>query len=380
MATCLLHVGMPKTGTSSIQDSLYFALNDPGFRYISLGYANSVLYLEPIFGEHSEEFWVFRSKGYSMARLRSLRQICVWRLRRVLRLARRRRQTPIISAERCWSWPAAVLERFRDFLAAEGFTVRVIAYVRPIKSWFESFFQQQVKFMHQLRFDPAGILTECALLPAGRWQQRLENLEAVFGRSNLVVRPYRRSTLVGGCAVLDFCATAGICFDPSAVIRSNESISADVVRLLYAHGQFIQPRRGVSFQQTQMLIRRFQRMPGERFHFHSAVFAPVEAAIDAQVKTLRDRWGIDLAEDLRSADGGPCLHAKADLFRYTRASLDWLAAASGSQPIEACEGEAAAREVAVQVERIRRRPSLADRRWHLMSVVDRSTRWLRQGD
>ena len=380
MATCLLHVGMSKTGTSSIQDSLYFALNDPGFRYISLGYANSVLYLEPIFGERSEEFWVFRSKGYSTARLQSLRQICVWRLRRVLRLARRRRQTPIISAERCWSWPAAVLERFRDFLAAEGFTVRVIAYVRPIKSWSESFFQQQVKFMHQLRFDPAGKFTDFALLPAGRWQQRLENLEAVFGRSNLVVRPYRRSTLVGGCAVMDFCMTAGIRFDRSAVIRSNKSISADAVRLLYAHGKFIQPSRGVSFLQSLMLVRRLERMPGERFRFHSAVFAPVEAAIDAQVKTLRDRWGIDLAEDLRAADGGPCVRTKADLFRYTRASLDWLAAASGSQPIEACEVEAAAREVAAQLERIGRRPSRVDLRWLLIGKVHRLARWLRQGD
>ena len=56
MPTCILHVGMPKTGTSSIQESLYFGLADPGFRLIGLGDANAVRFLEPLFGDEYEVY------------------------------------------------------------------------------------------------------------------------------------------------------------------------------------------------------------------------------------------------------------------------------------------------------------------------------------
>ena len=49
MAACILHVGMPKTGTTSIQESLYHGLDDPAFRYIGLGWTNSASYLVPLF-------------------------------------------------------------------------------------------------------------------------------------------------------------------------------------------------------------------------------------------------------------------------------------------------------------------------------------------
>lgn len=212
MASCILHVGMPKTGTTSIQESLYFGLDDPAFRYVGLGRINSAAFLEPLFTATPEQFWRFRAKRYPPARIEHIREGYADRLRRTLRRARERAQTPIFSAERCWNLPPADLERLRDFLAAEGFVTKVIAYLRPIRSYVESEFQQAVKWGRD-RLDPLPWPVSDSATGFGGWSDRLAVLEQVFGREHLVIRPFVRSRLADGCAVRDFCGTLGIQFD-----------------------------------------------------------------------------------------------------------------------------------------------------------------------
>ena len=65
MLTCILHIGMPKTGTSSIQDSMYFGLSDPRFQYISFGGSNSVMVLTPLFNALPENAWAFVYRGWT---------------------------------------------------------------------------------------------------------------------------------------------------------------------------------------------------------------------------------------------------------------------------------------------------------------------------
>ena len=41
MSGCVFHFGMHKTGSSSIQNSLYHGLGDPAFHYADLGQPNA---------------------------------------------------------------------------------------------------------------------------------------------------------------------------------------------------------------------------------------------------------------------------------------------------------------------------------------------------
>jgi len=356
MATCILHVGMHKTGSSSIQESLYFGLEDPAFRYISLGRINAILFLEPLMHERPEEFWMFRMKRYSKDRVRSMKQRFGRRFRRSLVEAKAHAQTPIISAEDLWRAPPYYLESLREFLLAEGFEVRVIAYVRPIKSFVESAFQQSVKWGRQT-FDPTGTLSAYGAADDSGWTSRLARFERIFGRDNLIIRPFVREALVGGCAVQDFCRAAGVTLDPRAVIRANDSVSADAVRFLYAYNRFHSRSAQTTFLQRMPLLKHFEDLRGEPFRLHSEVLAPLVETIAIDDRAILERYGVDISEDLRAADGGPCVREESDLFRYSRRSLDWLAETSRSRPIAAHEGVEAARAVAAQVDRIRRRPS-----------------------
>lgn len=362
MSTCILHVGMPKTGTTSIQRSLFHNLEDPAFRYVSLGHWHSGFLIETLFSERPWEYRIFQARRYSKARLRWMRWFNAGRFQRALELARDCSQTPILSSERCWILPAADLERLRDFLLQRGFQPRVVVYVRPIKSWIESCFQEQAKW-HGLSSDSFESVGENGETQFFRCVQRLAEFERIFGRDNLVVGSSTRSMLKQGCVVRDFCDVSGIRLSPDRVISSNESLSMDAVKFLYAFDQFRADKNVPPYfvQGRRLLLQCLEGLGGPPFRFHSEVVDHLKKEIASETRTMKELYGVDIAEDLHAADTAPCVRTREDMFRYSSASLDWLAEVSASGPMVLMEGESAAREVAARMARIHRRPVFRNR-------------------
>lgn len=346
--TCVLHVGMPKTGTSSIQDSLYHGLSDERFRYVSLGHVNSTVYLVTLFRDRPETTWPFWLLGIPSSRIGRMRSNFTWRLRRALERCVAQGRTPIVSAECCWTFTETELGRMRDFFESCGFGIRAVAYVRPLKSWMESMFQQLVK-AGRWDFDPRFGSSP------GRsdWHELsriLSTLERVFGRDSVDVRAFVRSQLHEGCAVRDFCRVLGINFDSRAVVRSNDALSADAVTLLCAYNRYCPTRP----TWTPLLEHRLRDLGGAPLRFHSSMVADWIDVIEREQDTVRARYGIDISEDPKAHDSGPCIRTQDDLFRHSRSAVEWLASASRSRMVIPGEGEATSREVATQVERLQR--------------------------
>lgn len=378
MPTCILHVGMPKTGTSSIQESLYFGLEDPRFRLVNLGHPNGSLFIEPIFRDRPEGFWLHRTKGLSPERLRRMRTRLEARLRGALRKVRDASATAVISAESLWWHSEGELDRLREFLASEGFQPQVLAYVRPPRSYLESFFQQALRF-NGTAFRPARRAGEPWVLPVPNLAARLGQLESAFGRDRLTIRAFRRSSLEEGCVVRDFCRTLGIDLAPASIERVNESLSGDAVRMLHCYNRFARHESPASFHAVLMLLDTLSAVGGPPFRLHPDVTAPIADAIDRQDQEILDRFGVDLREEPRDDVDG-CVRDESDLFRLAPSSLVWLAGATGLAPITAPEGEPTAREVARQVATLARNPSLSARIGRLRIGTRRWRRWLRRGD
>ena len=379
MSTCILHVGAAKTGTSAIQESLFYGLGDPRFRYVNLGYLNAGSFLDSVFNPEPEKYWYYQMQNWSSETIRRHGQIHERRLRKLLRQCRSSQVTPILSAERCWVASTPLLERLRDFLAAEGFVVRVVAYVRPAKSWIESAFQQKAK-LDRSRMPLRDAMRDRDFIGEIEWVDKLANFERVFGQGSVMVRPFRRSALLGGCVVLDFCNSLGIRFESQAVRRVNESLPLDAVRMLYAYNRFARADAPPGLGANETMEMEFQRMQGEPFRFHSSFVAPLADHIEAQNRRLLDRYGVDLSEDLTASDGGPCIRDESGLFEYRSTSLAWLGRISGEATIAAGSGELTARKVAGQVAVAMRRPHLRCRLEIFLRRVRFRLRWLRCGD
>jgi hypothetical protein len=348
---------MPKTGTSSIQDSLWSNLRDPRFHYIDLtGHPNGSEFMNFAFMDDPLEYWAYKRLGYSRTKVSWLKRCYRQKLRRKLRHISKAKQTAIISAEVCWRFKPSELEAIRDLMREEGFNVQIIAYLRPMKSWLESNIQQNLKYGSNITTIATIGDKECMLYLG--YTKRLQTFASIFGNNNIVVRPFTKKGLFAACVVNDFCHSLEIRLTPGAVFRTNESMPADVVRMLYCFNEFIRTPSYPSLAANQLMLKHLAALTGEPFHLHSRFFLGVQSHIETENKLILKRYGLDLYEDLQRHDQDLCIRDRSDMMRFSRESLDWLASSSRGACIDACEGIATAQAVASQMCTLLRKPLL----------------------
>jgi hypothetical protein len=348
---------MPKTGTSSIQESLYSNLRDPRFHYIDLtGHSNGSDFMNLAFMDDALEYWAYKRLGYSRTKVSWLKRCYQQKLRRRLRRVSTARQTAIISAEVCWRFKPSELQAIRDLMSEEGYTVQIIAYLRPMKSWLESNIQQNLKYGSNITTIPRIGDKQCMLYLS--YAKRLQVFASVFGKTNLLVRPFTKKGLFGRCVVNDFCHSLGIEITPSSIRRTNESMPADAIRMLYCFNEFVRTSSYPSLAANQLMLTHLAALKGEAFHLHSRFLRKVQRHIETENELILNRYGLDLHEDLQRHDEGPCIRDLSDMMRFSRESLDWLAEISQGVCIDAHEGIATAQAVARQMCTLLHKPLL----------------------
>ena len=229
MKTLWLHVGTPKTGTSSIQQfcfenwgvlrKLGFAFLKVPFRYQHLPQSQNghFLYLEPRPSESSESAAARRDKterGYAQ-----------------LERAFTQRDNVVCSDELLWAVcgksDSLTVRTLKEHSVEHGYTVKIIVYLRRqdllAESWYNQRVQQGIKGKDSRRwgrwlsgqvresFDYAGVL---------------DGVASVFGADNITVRVYDRSALeAAGGLEADFLSCLGLSIDEGFIPLAHESNS-----------------------------------------------------------------------------------------------------------------------------------------------------------
>lgn len=218
--TVILHVGMHKTGTTSIQRSLQ-DLSRARARYVQLGGSNHTVPIVTAFSSDPTQMGMHRRAGRDAGELAVLKEKTLERLRSELSLAGEFDKF-VISGEGIVALAPPALRALRSTLVAQVPRVQVFAYVREPVGYSVSAFQQRVKS------GGAG-----HRLAQADYRKKFERFINVFGRENFSVRVFSRDRLKDGSVVADFCATWGLPYDPRQEVRTNESISEPVVKLLH---------------------------------------------------------------------------------------------------------------------------------------------------
>jgi hypothetical protein len=271
MKRLVIHAGMAKTGSSSIQESLWRAreqLAEQGVYYPHWQPFNHSYELSALFRGNRKSGFLYRQLSpiddeqwaQELARLRR---------RWDAFLHDGQPGTYLVSAESLEHFSAAELQELVDF-AAPGFDrVQVIVYVRHPRSAISSRFEQAVKQLREPT-DPH------ALLAAAKQQARfgaLRRWQKVRAVDDMVVRPFDTGQFADGQLVSDFLHALDLAqtVETIAAKTANTSLGRNAVAFLLGHNAHLplyteegpNPERGLSSRQELFfrIIRTVQDEP-----------------------------------------------------------------------------------------------------------------------
>jgi hypothetical protein len=253
MVRLYLHIGMNKTGTSSIQR--YLAHND--HRLLSAGW------LYPRTGRSVDtHYGLSRALGFAHGRP-AVDAAELSRLRAELdrEVAESAAGALVLSSEDFVL--RGDIAQVRDFLA--GFDVRIVVYLRRHDHWWASVYNQAVKMVADPPWERGiqGYIRFARRRQGrqGRYRELLDNWASEFGVTSMRVRPFEAEQNPGGvvadflrtieCPELAGAATAG-------AGRVNEALSAEALQLL----EVVQ-RAAIPEELRRRLKERLLELPGD---------------------------------------------------------------------------------------------------------------------
>ncbi|MFO7534657.1 MAG: hypothetical protein R6X19_03070 [Kiritimatiellia bacterium] len=202
-----LHIGHPKTGTTSIQT--FLLANRQTLR------AQGVLYPET--GLHDSAHRLISPAFYSAAALEDQAPLHMTRL--LKEIAESGCRTVILSFEGFCGDNPACFTALRDRI-----DTTVIYYVRRQDHIAESRYAQHVRSFLMQEIRPAALaIRQKGFLPD--YLRVLRLYEAVFGRDRLAVRVFEREALVGRDLITDFLHATGIAPSPAFVPSTSTNAS-----------------------------------------------------------------------------------------------------------------------------------------------------------
>lgn len=308
---CVLHIGMPKTGSTSIQKELYNHIEDERAVYANLEDPNHGIALISMFMKEPLKHHYFRKRGWTQ------KDIDAFNLKNKALLVKGFKDlstsVEIISGEDIFHFPKPVLMQLKKFLDQYFENILVVGYVRPPKSFMESAFQQLVKFNNLGSFDFSIIYHS---------YRKFAKFDDIFGKENVKLVKFDPKVFPENDILLDFYEQITLKGCKSRLKKANETLSQEVVSVLFTYHYF---GSKVDFGSNEVpiehkLITLLGPIGETKFHFSSALIDKVlkENAVD--LNWIEKRMGITLKEPPKS--GG--IDSEADLLWYAMKSIPTL--------------------------------------------------------
>ncbi|MBT9289927.1 hypothetical protein [Prosthecodimorpha staleyi] len=248
MPRLVLHIGMSKTGSTSIEttfDASRPILERHGIDYLDMGQNHSRLMtvvatnkVEPLKGDVTRILGIERrDTNYDAATvIAAVRE----------RLQSPRAPTVVISGQGLFRYGREKCAALRDFVRPHFDEVRVVAYLRDPTSWASSRAQELMKrgiTQDQLARELEERPADAQLLP--HYRASAEAYCEAFGRENVDLRLFDRKVFVNGDLLADFCAAIGAEPGLAEALHgsfSNRGAPTEALLLLQAHYDIVEDR------------------------------------------------------------------------------------------------------------------------------------------
>lgn len=328
MDRVVLHVGMPKTGTTSLQSTLFWKEPDPKFRLITLDtfFGNRTLWAS--FSEGVDRTSRFFSATLPNWYLPRFRRESTAYLRKALQVCKRRQITPVLSAEEVWAFSKESLSSLKSFLEQEGFHVHVVGYIRPLVEFYQSTLQQVVKT------GGVPIVDRFSYLES-RYAEFLSLHREVFGTDHVHFYVFDPKVFPEGCVVKHFCKEIGLSLADTQVLRENEAVNINITKFLYAWNRvYLRHRFGFLTRiRRRLVLESLAGLPGGGLRFHPDFVDRVQDGVSEEFRQLRDSQGKEIPVTLSQKRGLDGLLNDSDWEVFSEESLCWLAEQTGTRVV-----------------------------------------------
>jgi hypothetical protein len=277
----VVHIGIHKTGSSSIQQAVHGRLRELRRCGIVYPAIRNCSRLTILFRDHRERDPVVKVRGLDSPQL--IADHCARlsdSLRRTLAADHR---VALLSGEELSRLTHSEVERFHSWF--DGYDVHVIAYLREPRAWASSQAQQLVKAGYTLQ----EAVTKRALKPGFR--ERLSPWLTFYGRDRISVFDFDVAKLYPGGITSHFAEQIGL---PNklkakmAGVRVNEGLSEEAVAQLSAWNEQHTGRPSAE------RLEAMQRLGGPPFVLDVEVLDRIDRQSKADVEWVQETFGLSL--------------------------------------------------------------------------------------
>lgn len=317
MKQAIIHIGMHKTGTSSIQRT-FKEYDDGEMRYVQLGSVNHSHLICAIFKEDIGKRSSSNDKRSMMVvggRIGDIKN----KLDQEVSLDRRE---IIISGEGIVRLSEEEIQKMVDYFSKKGLEPQFLAYVREPIGFSSSSFQQQLK-ADRTRFQ--------VVLP--QYRHRFERFIDIAGRESVEFIEFSRDKLLNGSVVSDFASRIGAEAKNLNEHTANESLSATTVALLFFWNKeaLVTPESMVEAKARRATIRFISKHFPGKFRFDQGLL--LRNLDEDDVRWMEDVSGFSLMPS-GVPEAGEGIRSEADFEVLRQNARDTLAQISKRRGVD----------------------------------------------
>lgn len=312
---CILHIGMHKTGTSSIQYALFNHLDSSVFNYCKLGQVNHNHAISSIFKNDPKSYHANVSLNWSNDEIVKFIDSAKLALAKSF-VSADQNATEIISGEDIGYLTEEEANKLKTYLSHYFNEIVVIVYLRSPSSYVQSAFQELVK--HGLNiFD----FSHC-----DPNYGRFKYFSEIFGHDNIVFRNYDEILNNKYDVVVDFTELLGIKLNNYTLNRfSNTALSLEAVSFLYVYQiYYVRAHNAQYFKGQNKLIDALKHAGGQKLIFSESIIESINERNQVGIEFIKSRCNIDFSNSSVNIDSEYQITCENDLVNIAITKLDVL--------------------------------------------------------
>jgi hypothetical protein len=287
MNKCIIHIGMHKTGSTSIQHSLD-SYSDDQFLYATLmNTPNHSLAIYSLFAADPASHRLHRAAQRSGQKLDAYLERAEAHLHRAITAARGR--TLIISGEGISGLEPPEVAKLAKRFRSQFDDVTIVGYVRPPAGFMSSALQQRIRG-GAARFDLARMYRN--------YRKTFAKFDDAFEARNVRLWKFDAAAFPGKDVVRDFCARIKLPLADRRIVRLNDSVSRQVVSALYTYNKFAETLGSDRARPAELhrLGTTLGALGTEKFRLSPKIVQSILEQNKDDIRWMEERLGTSLTE------------------------------------------------------------------------------------